>query len=287
MRTPSNLITLSARCLSILALGTFVACSHPGPDVANISGGATGEAEEPPITFAMADLEGDWFGQLVPDSVARDTRNFYFSVVGGQLIESADSFGNQWTSIDASSLDITTEGLVSASQSSVLVTNNIVLSAQMDDAMSMLTGSFSHLDPSDTVVDGTFVLRRSIGAGQFAAPLLEGSWSGIGINSVGKRRLIDMLLDAAGAVLSGELIRPFDLVVQHVYSAAPGNVFAFTNDSVGRMDNVQITADDGSILFLTYALIDEDGTLLGGPGFDSLFGSGVATLTKSVGGGTE
>jgi hypothetical protein len=235
----------------------------------------------------MADLEGDWFGQLIPDSVARDKRNFYFSVVGGQLIESADSLGNQWTSIDTSSLDITTEGLLSASMSSVLVTNNIVLSAQMDDAMSMLTGSFSHLDPSDNVIDGTFILRRSLGAGQFAAPVLEGSWSGIGINSVGKRRFIDLLLDAAGDILAGELIRPFDGAVQHVYSAAPGNAFTFTNDSVGRMDNVQITADDGSILFFTYALIDEDGTLIGGPGFDSLMGSGVAALTKSVGGETE
>lgn len=285
MSTPSNLISMSVRCFSILALGTFAACSHPGPDVANISGGASGSVEEPPITFALADLEGDWFGQLIPDSVARDTRNFYFSVVGGQLIESADSFGNQWTSIDISSLDITTEGLVSASMSSVLVTNNIVLSAQMDDAMTILTGSFSHLDPSDIVIDGTFVLKRSIGAGQFAAPVLEGSWSGIGVNSMGKRRFIDMVLDAAGAVLSGELIRPFDNLVQHVYSPGPGNVFAFTNDSVGRMDNVQILADDGSILFFTYALIDEDGTLIGGPGFDSLMGSGVGTLTKSVGGG--
>jgi hypothetical protein len=285
MRIPTNLISGFARGLSIVALGTFVACSHPGPEVANISGGATGSTEEPPITFALADLEGDWFGQLVPDSVAREKRNFYFSVVGGQLIESADSFGNQWTSIDTSSLDITTEGLVSASLSSVLVTNNIVLSAQMNDAMTLLTGTFSHLDPSDTVVDGTFVLKRSMGSGQFAAPVLEGSWSGMGTNSVGKRRLIDLLLDTAGAVLSGELIRPFDNFVQHVYSPGPGNIFTFTNDSVGRMDNVQILADDGSTLFFTYALIDEDGTLIGGPGFDSLMGSGVATLTKSVAGG--
>jgi len=281
MSIPFHLISLPARCFSILALGAFVACSHPGPGVTNISGGAGG-AVEPPITFEMADLEGDWYGQLVPTSVARDVRNFYFRIVAGELIETADSFGNQWTSIDTSSLDFSVAGAMTASLSSVLVTNTLVITAQMDDSMSFLTGEFSHLDPSNTLVEGSFELKRSAGAGQFQTALLEGHWAGEGTNSNGKKRWIDMVLDATGAVLSGQMIRPFDSFVQHTYSASAGNVFALSNDGVGRLDNVQITADDGSILFLTYALIDEEGTLLGGPGFDSLMGSGVGVLSKIV-----
>jgi len=230
----------------------------------------------------MADLEGDWYGQLVPDSIARDIRNFYFRVVSGELIETADSLGNQWTSVDNNNLAFTSEGAMSANMSSVLVTNEMVLTAQMDEAMTILAGRFSHVDAGGVLVEGGFVLKRSAGAGQFSAALLEGSWSGVGVNSIGKRRFIDLVMDAAGAVLSGQLVRPFDSFVQHTYSAGAGNVFTMTNDSVGRMDNVQITADDGSILFFTYALIDEDGTLLGGPGYDSMMGSGVGALSKVV-----
>ncbi len=282
MRTLSHLISLSARCLAIVALGTFVACSHPGPGISNITGGSTGTTTPPPVTFDMADLEGDWYGQLVPDSIARDIRNFYFRVVSGELIETADSLGNQWTSVDNNNLAFTSEGAMSANMSSVLVTNEMVLTAQMDEAMTILAGRFSHVDAGGVLVEGGFVLKRSAGAGQFSAALLEGSWSGVGVNSIGKRRFIDLVMDAAGAVLSGQLVRPFDSFVQHTYSAGAGNVFTMTNDSVGRMDNVQITADDGSILFFTYALIDEDGTLLGGPGYDSMMGSGVGALSKVV-----
>jgi hypothetical protein len=285
MSTPSSPFSLPARCLTILLFGAFVACSHPGPGVANITGGATGDSEEeppPPIVFSLDDMEGDWFGQLVPDNVARDVRNFYFTVVGGQIVETADSLGNQWTSIDTNTLDFTVDGAMVANMESVLVTNNLVLTAQMDDALSSLTGEFSHLDADNILVEGSFLLKRSIGAGQFSADLMEGTWKGTGVNSRGKRRFIELALDAAGAVLSGQMIRPVDSFIQHTYSASASNVFILTNDSVGRMDNVQITADDGSIMFFTYALIDEDGTLMGGPGFDSLMGSGVAGLSKVI-----
>ena len=281
MRIPFHLVSLSARCFSILALSTFVACSHPAPGGISHSGGAGG-AVEPPITFEMADLEGDWYGQLVPNSVVFDVRNFYFRVVGGELIETADSLGNQWTSIDTSSLEFTVAGVLTANLASVLVTNNLAFTAQMDDSMTILTGEFSHLDAAATLVEGSFELKRSIGSGQFQTASLEGSWAGQGTNGQGKKRWIDMALDAAGAVLSGQMIRPFDSLVQHTYSAGTGNVFTLSNDSVGRLDNVQITADDGAILFFTYALIDEEGTLLGGPGFDTLMGSGVAVLSKTV-----
>ena len=280
MSTPSRPSALPTRCLTVLLLGAFVACSHPGSDAASITGGATGGTEPPPIVFTLDDMEGDWFGQLIPDSVARDVRNYYFTVIGGQIVESADSSGNQWTSIDNISLDFTVDGAMAANIESVLVTNNMVLTAQMDDSLSTLTGEFSHLNADGILVEGSFVLKRSTGAGQFNANVLEGAWKGNGINNRGKRRFIDLTLDVAGAVLSGQMVRPIDGFVHHTYSAGPGNTFAYTNDSVGRLDNVQITADDGSILFFTYALIDESGTLMGGPGFDSLMGSGAAALSK-------
>ncbi|MCP4092533.1 MAG: hypothetical protein GY747_03705 [Planctomycetes bacterium] len=282
MSTLSRSLSLPTRSLAVLLLGGFVACSHPGPGVANITGGATGggTVDPPPIVFSLDDMEGDWFGQLTPDSLARDVRNFYFTVVGGQIVESADSLGNQWTSIDTTSLDFNVDGVMAANIESVLVTNNLVLTAQMNDALSTLTGEFSHLNAADILIEGSFVLKRSMGAGQFSADLMDGVWKGTGANSRGKRRFIELTLDVAGAVLSGQMIRPHDSFVQHTYSASAANVFTLTNDSVGRMDNVQINADDGSVLFFTYALIDEDGTLIGGPGFDSLLGSGVAGLSK-------
>lgn len=278
MRTPSNVFRAPLLWGCLLALG---ACAHPGSNTAGITGGAVTPPPPPPITFSMDDLNGDWFGQLVPNSVARDVRNFYIRVSAGEAIEAADSQGNQWTSIDNSTLDFTTEGFMTADFESILFTNSMVVTAQMDDAMTTLTGNFSHL-VNEVLVEGTFVLKRSIGAGQFSSAVMEGTWEGMGVNARGKRRIINLVVDALGAVISGELIRPLDSFVQHTYSAGPGNEFVFTNDSVGRMDNVQITSDDGSVLFFTYALVDEDGTLLGGPGFDSLMGTGVGTLEKAV-----
>lgn len=257
----------------VLFLG-LLGCAHPAPSaVAAVGGGAT-----TPVTFALDDLEGAWYGKLVPESLARPERNFYVKISAGDAIEAADSLGNQWLVADSGrSLDFTAEGALGLSLSSLIESNDLVLTAQMDDAMTTLAGSFSYLAPDGSVTDGTMTLVRSGGAGEFAPAVLEGAWIGFGFNDRGKRRSLELGMTADGGVSSGRIFHPLTLEDVHLYSAGSGT-FAFSDDTVGRLDDVVLLADGGDVLTFDWLLVDAEGALMGGPGFDTLLGVGVVTL---------
>lgn len=257
----------------VLFLG-LLGCAHPAPSAASaVGGGAT-----TPVTFALDDLEGAWYGKLVPESLARPERNFYVKISAGDAIEAADSLGNQWLVADSGrSLDFTAEGALGLSLSSLIESNDLVLTAQMDDAMTTLAGSFSYLAPDGSVTDGTMTLVRSGGAGEFAPAVLEGAWIGFGFNDRGKRRSLELGMTADGGVSSGRIFHPLTLEDVHLYSAGSGT-FAFSDDTVGRLDDVVLLADGGDVLTFDWLLVDAEGALMGGPGFDTLLGVGVVTL---------
>lgn len=229
----------------------------------------------------MTDLDGDWYGKLNPTSLAQAKRNFYVKILAGVVTEAADSLGNEWLSADSNhSLDFTTSGVLNLSISSIVQENEMILNAQMDDAMTLLTGSFSALAPAGALTEGSFTLQRSGGANEFTLANLAGEWTGYGTNDFGKRRTLDLSLASDGSVNSAQVIHPVVLTPIHVYSAGAGT-FSFGDDSVGRLDNVVMVADDGSITTFHYLLVAQDGSLMGGPGFDTLMGRGVVTLGPS------
>jgi len=262
-----------------LLLSALAACAHPAPS-ASVSSPVTGG---PPITvtFSLTDLDGSWYGKLEPTSLARAQRNFYIKISGGVVTEAADSLGNQWLSADSNhTLDFSSTGALNTSMASIVEQNEMILNAQMDDAMTLLTGDFSALAPSDVLTEGSFTLQRSGGAGEFSAANLEGDWSGHGTNLNGRRRSLNVSIAADGMIIVGEVLRPLTLAQIHVYS--PGSAtFALTDDTVGRLDNVVMLADGGDVTTLEYLLVSQDGSLLGGPGFDTLMGRGVVTLGPS------
>jgi len=273
-------ISTLGRNLLLLSMFSLAACAHPGPDLISATAGSGTGGGTTTITFNLSDLDGDWVGQLIPDNLARPERNFYMRLAVGAVTEAADSLGNEWKGADSvRTLDFSETGLMQTIMESNIFTNNLVLDAQMDDAMSTLTGTFSHLDTDGALIEGSFLLVRSVGAGHFPDALIEGVWDGFGANALAKRRSFTADLDAAGMVLSGEIRRPDNNALIHTYSSGSGT-FTYSDSAIGRIDDVVLTADDGSVLTFVYLLIDEGGSLLGGPGFDSRLGPGVVELNR-------
>ena len=275
------------RNLLLLSMFALAACAHPGPDAISSTagpgtGGTGGTGGGSTITFDLSNLEGDWVGQLIPDNLARPERNFYVRIAAGAVTEAADSLGNEWKGANsARTLDFSETGVMQSIMEANLSNNNMVLDAQMDDALSTLTGTFSHLATDGALIEGTFVLVHSIGSGHFPDSLIAGVWDGFGANEMAKRRTFTADLDANGTVLSGEIRRPDNDELIHTYGAGSG-VFAYSDSAIGRIDDVVILSDDGSTLTFVYLLIDEEGSLLGGPGFDSRLGNGVVELHRAA-----
>ena len=284
MHLTSRIPTIG-RNLLLLSMFALAACAHPGPDLISATtgpgtgGGAGGGTA---ITFDLSNLEGDWVGQLIPTNLARPERNFYIRIAAGAVTEAADSLGNEWKGADSvRTLEFSEAGILQTIMESNIFTNNLVLDAQMDDAMSTLTGTFSHLATDGALIEGTFVMVHSIGSGHFPDTLITGVWDGFGANEMAKRRNFTATLDTDGTVLTGEIRRPDNDDLIHSYSAGSG-VFAYSDSAIGRIDDVIVLGDDGSVLTFIYLLVDEEGSLLGGPGFDSQLGTGVVELNRAA-----
>ncbi|MHC4380105.1 MAG: hypothetical protein ACYSU1_03315 [Planctomycetota bacterium] len=235
------------RAFVLASLGFLGACAHPGPDVVAITGGAgSGGGGGTVITFALADLDGDWVGKLLPDETLRAENNFYLRITGGDITEAANSLGHEWTSLDSTqSLEFSETGVFAGVIESTLYSNSLSMDAQMDDAMSMLTGSYSHLIADGSLITGSFTLMRSSGAGHFDVALMAGDWDGFGTNPTGKRRLLSFSMAADGSVESGVMTHPVTLVDDHTYSPGAGT-FAFADDAIGRLDDVVLASRIGA-----------------------------------------
>ena len=239
---------------------------------------------------------GDWVGQLVPDSELRSPRNFYLRFASDQLTESADSRGNEWR-LDNSDRTFTfaASGALQVDMAQVLGTNSLSLAGQMDDSLSMISGTWTWIGPDEFPVSGTFELIRSSGPDMYDVASLEGHWRGPGANPFDRTQILDLNLDATGTVVDGMMIRTNLGTIRRTYSAGAAT-FTFFDSAIGRMENVVLTADGGAPAGLggggetstfSYLLVDPDYTLIGGPGVDSQFGSGIVTLERQPDGGGE
>ncbi|MGB0953830.1 MAG: hypothetical protein ACPG31_11430 [Planctomycetota bacterium] len=239
------------------------------------SGGGTGGSG-----FTIADLNGDWTGSLLGDQTGDLARNFYLRFVDGLVADSAEGFGSRWSTDNARiNVAFDAAGRLRATLRSDLTAGNITLEGQMDDAMVILSGTYTFTADDGTVTAGTWSVTRSTGPGHFAISLLEGLWDGEGVNERSKFRLATLEIDATGLLVEAEVRHPVTDAVVHRYSGGAVQ-FTLTDDAVGRMDDVLITGNDGSTLRFTYLLVNEDGTLISGPGFDSALGAGFAVIAR-------
>ncbi len=264
--------------LSALALTT--ACSG-GSGSGTVGGGGTpggGQGAQ----FVWEDLNADWIGQLVPLAAGVQARNVYLRWVDERLIEAAESGGNEWTTANSSrTFKFTGKGLLTADLKATVGTSRLLITAEMSASLATLTGTFKITDSFGVEVEGSFTLTRSSGTGHFAQGDLTGKWDGLGVNGVGKFRFLKFELDAAGDVVTGLMKHPETQVLIRNYSAGSAH-FEFADTSVGRINNVVLTSDQGFTLTFSYLLLDQDGILFAGPGVESDLGFGVAELVPGL-----
>ena len=266
-------MTRTTSLAGALLLGALTACSHGGSGSASAAGSGT------VITFALADMEGDWIGQMVPDSPSKPKRNFYLRVVNGVLVEASDSARSRWNQGDAvTDLSLEVDGDFDANMSSLAAASDLVLSGSMVLDKSTVNGTYSYNGASLLQSEGTFTLTRSSGPGHFDLDQIVGDWEGFGYNMLANRRDMELQLDLAGDVMTARIFRATGTDV-HTYAAGAGT-FAYFDDSIGLLEDVVMIATDGAITTFEYLLVDEDGTLMGGAANDTKLGDGIIELRR-------
>ncbi len=266
-----------AALLLLAGLALTTACS--GSSSSNVGGG--GNTGNDPV-FAWEDLTGDWIGQLVPASGANRARNAYIRFVNERLVEGAESGGNEWTTANAThTFKFTTRGALTADLKATGSTSRMVIQATMDETYSTITGTFTVTDAAGVKVNGTVTFSRSSGPDQFEQVDLEGRWDGLGRNGSGKFRFLKFEIDAAGLVVDGLMRHPTTEVKIRDYSPGAGT-YTFFDSSIGRLNNVVMTADQGQTITFSFMLLDLDSTLLAGPGVESDLGAGVAEMVPGL-----
>lgn len=271
-----TLTTLSSRicgALGAVLLGSLAACSHGGTGSAVAAGSGT------VILFSNADMDGDWIGQLVPDNASKPPRNVYLRVTGGVLMESADSVRTTWyDSNSVLNMQMAQDGDLFIQMVSALG-SDLILDGIMSLDKESLSGIYDYTGQALLLSSGTFSMTRSTGPGHFTLPQITGDWDGLGYNHLSRTRDFVLQIDpATGQVLSGQFTRP-DGSIQHTYSAGAGT-FAYFDDAIGRLEDVVLLADDGHVVTFVALLVDENGTLMGGPGHDTQMGTGIIEMQR-------
>lgn len=273
----NSLLNLGSKTLLLLAgLALTVACS--GGSSSSVGGG--GNTGNDPI-YAWEDLTGDWIGQLVPAAGVNRARNVYLRWVDERITEAAESGGSEWTAANSTrAFKFTKYGALTTDLKFKVGSNRLVVQATMDDTFSTITGTFTLTDAVGSKVSGTLTLTRSSGPDQFEQLDLDAGWDGLGRNGAGKFRFLKFELDAVGGVVNGLMRHPTTEVKIRDYSPGAAT-FAFTDSSIGRIDNVVMFADQGQTITFGFLLLDLDATLLAGPGIESDLGAGIAELVRS------
>jgi len=275
------------RALLLASLGLTTACAHGGSGLfGSITGGGTNTG------FKTKDLAGAWTGVLTPtppppasappNGGAVDPYPFYLrSDTAGMPFEGADARGWDWgLAIASTNAAVNESGELIIELSGSSGVNVLKLFGNLDASKLLHTGTYVITKHLSVIEEGTYSMTKSAGPGHFStAAQLEGSWSGIAYRKA-NGRFRDMLLDldGAGTVLGGELVG------EHVFMAGGPNVglfdLALGDSEVGRLDNVVIQSTDGSTQTLHFMLVTEDGGMIGGPGTDSVLGSGIVQLDR-------
>jgi len=277
----SSLLLASALLFASCGGGGALVSSGSSSGGSNAGSGSSGNGNgNGGVSFAMADLDGDWTGELIPGTANQLERNIYLRLAEGLVNDSAEGAGGMWSEADANvTLNFSDDGFLSLQMSSTGTGGQLSLEGTMDLAMTKINGTFSLQPDQGSVFSGTFEVRRSSGPDQFTIGLLSGAWEGKGLNPQDKFRLADLDIDEFGVLLSAEMRHPVTDALVHTYSAGAAT-FSYFDSAVGRLNNVVLAANDGSTLSFDFLLVNDQGTLMGGPGTDSTLGSGHAELIR-------
>lgn len=273
-----SLLLLSASLFASCGGGGALTSSGSSSGGSNAGGGSGGGGS---LSFSMGDLDGDWTGELIPGVVDQLERNFYVRIADGLVGDSAEGAGGMWSEADAEvTLNFSSSGFLRLSMNSNGDKGKLAIEGTMDLAMTKINGTFTLEPLVGSTFSGTFELRRSNGPGSFTLDLIRGAWVGKGLNAQDKFRLADMNIDDFGNLESAEVRHPVTDQLVHLFTSASSASFSFFDDSVGRLNNVVMTDSLGDTLTFDFLLVNDQGTLMGGPGASSVLGSGHAELSR-------
>ena len=278
--TLTRILLLSSLC-SLAACGGGGLSSTGGtidPGAGGNNGGNNGGD-----LFAMADLDGDWTGELLPTLATRGDRNLFLRMLDGALIDAAEGGGGAWDAGNATlALTFAADGFLDLLLDSP-ASGSLHLEGYMHVEMTTISGSFTMDEPARDPYVGLFELRLSSGASSFPSNLAAGQWTGEVLNSSDRFRLSLLEIDIDGNLVRAALTKPANSVAVHKYESL-GNELAFSlsDEKIGLFNPILLTALDGSTLTFDYLLINDDGTLMSGPGVDSVLGSGHVELSRPV-----
>ena len=271
-----RLIIIMNKLIYISLFALVISCgaaSDSGSSGSSGSSGGTG--------FAPSDLGGSWVGRLTPSDPNNHEILFYFNAdTNGDILAAADSRGNEWASVNASiEADFLSDGRLAMDFFSDAGINKLHMEGQMTGSMSTINGSYQCLDLMGEIVEGSFEILLSIGDEEFRGIDLSGSWAGgFGVGRRENERVLSFELDQAGQVVAGALIGA-DGTEIHSYSAGAGN-FLIDNTTIGRIDDFELTADDGAIASCDFLLVDFNLEFIAGVGSDTEVGDAVIAVRR-------
>jgi hypothetical protein len=231
--------------------------------------------------FAASDLSGSWVGRLTPADPENHDILFYFNAdTNGDISVAADSRGNEWAATNASiEADFFSDGKLAMDFFSGAGISKLHMEGQMAGSMNTIGGSYLYLDLMGEIVGGSFEIMLSIGDEEFLGIDLSGSWSGgFGVGRRHNERVLSFELDQTGQVVTGSLMGA-DGTKIHSYSAGAGN-FLIDDTTIGRIDDFELTADDGAIASCDFLLVDFNLGLIAGVGSDTEVGDAVVAVRR-------
>ncbi|KAA3604287.1 MAG: hypothetical protein DWQ01_22680 [Planctomycetota bacterium] len=260
-----QLLTFGLLLCAILASGACSSGSNP----------ASGQAAAGKANFSINDVKGDWLAILEPDSPSGLSTPFYLRVdSSGTLFRAADGRGNEWRLADSvTSVEVKTKG---STRFTMTQTGGEQIGLQLTGTLTnggnVHSGQYVYEVAGVPEETGSYQATFSSGEGHFTvADQLAKSWSGTAY----LEEIVDInvQIDAGGTVTGGNLD-----TFQYLSGGVNTGIWQFFDDKVGRIGPVNITDDSGYVTSLWYVLVDENGSLMQGPGKHTILGLGTARM---------
>jgi len=279
--TVNNLINSGHLCrISALFIMALAPSCLDGGDLVGAATGNVG-AGGSTTPFSSTDLDGSWVGVLTPSDSLQPSRGGYLKFNPlGQLTECADTDAFEWYQATANlSATLAENGAFSCSMMASYGEQFAqIFTGTMDASRNVLEGYYELSKDGVRIQDGTFSMPRSSPGFFTPSAYLSGSWVGPAFNDSRKGVTISFELDAAGELLSGEITEGPQLNWESIHSfsldGSNTSAFTFTDDAVGRMDNVTLHSEDGAVTTFRFLIVSADGMIIGGVGEDTELGAG-------------
>ena len=266
---------------SLFALVISCGAASDSSDSGSGSGSGSGSESGSESGFSPSDLGGSWVGRLTSSDPNNHEILFYFNAdTNGDILAAADSRGNEWASVNAGiEADFLADGKLAMDFLTDAGISKLHMEGQMTGSMSTIDGSYIYQDVLGENVEGSFEIMLSIGDEEFRGIDLSGAWEGgFGVGRRNNERVLSFELDQTGQVVTGSLMGA-DGIEIHSYSAGAGN-FLIDNTTIGRIDDFELTADDGAIASCDFLLIDFNLGFIAGVGSDTEVGDAVVAVRR-------